>query len=886
MKINCHNNNNYYLLFNDKTTFIVIRDFNFDKDKIDIKGNTNLSLVFDFENLSIKLEPEKVAGFINYIKSNNNAIRNIIIKNCLVTNKDKKKEDEEEVNEKKINEKKKIKCEESPSPVEKISNFFDNIKLDLDLLYISDELYSMSPNLNILFGNVSAKKLILKKIKINSKSELNKFFEFISKIKCEELDLEDIFIELIIKEDKDYNDLEKYITFENGKFNVINFEKELKVKKLKMIDCPLFDISQDIFKNISDDIAIDIDENSIINPDIITKLKINEGYFEICYDLDSFKLNDNEENQNNKDKKIDYLKYFEYIFNTITKDNIKFKKIKFKNFDMTKYEYITGENLTFIEEKNLIFNKEERERKTKFEEFDKKINERIKNWNNINNFKEIKELIFDNCSNYFIQLILKLILNNKNNLEYLKLKKCGKEYFDIINILSLKLNKLILFDIPLKLEKFPEKDKLGKIINLTIGISCLEHYCKINDLDYYKTMEIIVQLITNKNYNRNLCFEMNALPSIMTFLAAKEYEKISNPESTYKTIPPYFDFIKEDIGFPDLDKKKEIFKKAIEKRNSLVKESFKLKGLNENTTIKLKRNNIKNRLENYEYFYYNLLNQKNQDLERGKNLKSDFGKDVFDIDKDYKYFFYYNGIKDIILENCLFTNFRNSQNIELEKEETIINFIHSNSNKNYVFDMLTLNEIFFGNKASENITILAKYLSIKNFEEISIETFEYLINLTQILQKIKRFFSNFALKKIEMVFHNIKEKKEFFCLLSVFDIISEKDYFLKKFYEFNKKKNKYEPKPINDDDKRANIRIADQKKLIEKIGPYFLKKKDENGEDIYSNVFNYYYTSEEEKNLFGDFENSKNNKKEIESYKQLFISIEYKFEDQWDIIMK
>ena len=137
-----------------------------------------------------------------------------------------------------------------------------------------------------------------------------------------------------------------------------------------------------------------------------------------------------------------------------------------------------------------------------------------------------------------------------------------------------------------------------------------------------------------------------------------------------------------------------------------------------------------------------------------------------------------------------------------------------------------------------------------------------------------------------MVFHNIKEKKEFFCLLSVFDIISEKDYFLKKFYEFNKKKNKYEPKPINDDDKRANIRIADQKKLIEKIGPYFLKKKDENGEDIYSNVFNYYYTSEEEKNLFGDFENSKNNKKEIESYKQLFISIEYKFEDQWDIIMK
>ena len=66
-------------------------------------------------------------------------------------------------------------------------------------------------------------------------------------------------------------------------------------------------------------------------------------------------------------------------------------------------------------------------------------------------------------------------------------------------------------------------------------------------------MEIIVQLITNKNFNRNLCFEMKALPSIMTFLAAKEYEENSNPESPYKTIPLYFDFIKDDIGFTDLD---------------------------------------------------------------------------------------------------------------------------------------------------------------------------------------------------------------------------------------------------------------------------------------------------------------------------------------------
>ena len=139
-----------------------------------------------------------------------------------------------------------------------------------------------------------------------------------------------------------------------------------------MTCCPLFGISKDIFKNMSDDITIDIDENSIFNPDIITKFKINEGSFEICYDLDSFKLNEEEENENNKDKKNDYLKYYEYLFKIITKDNIKFKKVKFKNFDITKYEYITGDkNLTFIE-KNLIFNEEEKEKKQNLKNLIKK----------------------------------------------------------------------------------------------------------------------------------------------------------------------------------------------------------------------------------------------------------------------------------------------------------------------------------------------------------------------------------------------------------------------------------------------------------------------------------------------------------------------------------
>ena len=181
-------------------------------------------------------------------------------------------------------------------------------------------------------------------------------------------------------------------------------------------------------------------------------------------------------------------------------------------------------------------------------------------------------------------------------------------------------------------------------------------------------------------------------------------------------------------------------------------------------------------MENYEYFYYNLLNKKNKDLERGKNLKSDFGKDVFDIDEDYKYFFNYNEIENIILEECLFTNYKNSQNKELkDKEETIINFI--DLNRNYIFDMQSLNEIFFRNKSSENITIIAKYLSIKNFKEISIETFDYLKYLTKILQYIRYNFNKLKKMKISIVFYNIKEKKEFFCLLSVFNIITKQKIF-------------------------------------------------------------------------------------------------------------
>ena len=154
----------HYILSNKDTTFLVIRDPKCNNADINIKDKKdNFTLVIDIENLCKKLNPHDIQKFID----KNNIPQNIIIKNCVL---------------------------------EKPSNIFED--LNLNLLYISDELYSMSPNLNILFQNVKSKKLVLKKMKINSQLQLQNFLDFIINIKCEELTLEDIFIELIIKENK------------------------------------------------------------------------------------------------------------------------------------------------------------------------------------------------------------------------------------------------------------------------------------------------------------------------------------------------------------------------------------------------------------------------------------------------------------------------------------------------------------------------------------------------------------------------------------------------------------------------------------------------------------------------------------------------------------
>jgi len=829
----------------NNTTYLIIRDPEFKIEHYKKEENENLTIVFNFEDLSKQLSPNKASEILK-----NFMPKSLKIENTLVEYSN--------------------------------DNFLDNTEIkSFDKLYISDECYSMSPYLKDLFPSIEeVKTLILKKIKINSKKQLNNFLTFIKNTKCEILILEDIFIELLIKKDENdenFNVLNEYIGFENGKFYIKfeNLDKKDsnldKLKKLKLIDCPLFAITKDTFKDIKvhNDIEIDIDENSLLNPSIITRFKIDKGLSDFCFDLDSYKLNKEEEN--------DDIKNIKYIIDKIINDNNnEYNKLIFKNFDITKYEYITGENLTYIDEKNWILNEEEKARCKKFEEFDEKINDEINK--NLNKLSKVKSLVFDNCSNHFIQLILKFINSSKNDLDLLKLKKCGKEHFNIANILSLKITNLVLFDTPLIINSLPEnrktnlsnyEGKFGSIENYTIKIASLEHYCKENNLDYSNTLEIILELIKKEKYIKNLIFEMNALPIIMTYLIAKEYCK----DEIKVRIPTYFDFTtdkeKENIESKNEKEKKEKMKeiaiKASKNREELISKTFNIlpKG---NSKIILRKNYIKNKLENYDILTQYFVNEK------GKDLKIDFGSDVFNLDIDFRQFFILNGIETIILDNCLFTNYTNQKlGDQSIIKETLFNLCEESKDKSYKIDIKTINEVIFKNKGVEDLTYLFRFFSLDiQGKDLSSEITEYLKNVKVFFDNLKKTFKYLRenIKEITIIINNLKERKEFYCLMQVLMFVDENSD-INYTYNYHGNKN--------------SIFLPDKEELRKKIQDYFLKEQNEDEKEILS-VYNYYYTSDEEKNYFGEIGEKKNiNNCAFGNY---HFNIEFNYENPWTFIME
>ena len=180
-------NDIFNVIKDTNNTYLIIRDTKFKTEYYNKGENENLTIVFNFEDLSKQLSPKFASNIILKFQPKSLKIENTLVESST-------------------------------------DNFFNNNKeLKFDILYISDECYSMSPHLNDLFPSFETKTLIVKKIKINSKKQLNNFLKFINTQNCENLILEDIFIELLIKKDENdetFNILDEYIGFENGKFYI------------------------------------------------------------------------------------------------------------------------------------------------------------------------------------------------------------------------------------------------------------------------------------------------------------------------------------------------------------------------------------------------------------------------------------------------------------------------------------------------------------------------------------------------------------------------------------------------------------------------------------------------------------------------------------------
>ena len=817
--------------------------------------------IFDFNKLSVTLDLNKLESllklFLDFFKTQQNTPNiSIIIQNCLIEDKEYE-------------------------PL-----FKDEMIVKLNKLEISDELYSFSPYLKTLFSNFKTNELVLKKFKFSSKAQLKDFSEFILKSSCNKLTLDDFFIELIIKKDENdegYNDLDIYFSLLDNFISINHTITDINSLTLK--DCPLFAIIGDIFSNNSMKKYINIDQNSLLNPGIITKFKMENGRNDICFDLDYFKIRLKEEG---KLENFDYVDCLYYIFSILipsfkkNKTNSKkedddiddiedsgvrnispndFHKLIFKNFDTTKFEYITGDDITYIDEKEWVLNEEEEGRKKRFELFAEKI-EKI----GTKVMPQIKELVFDNCSNFFIDWILTLfrgpsiVTSDEYHFDKLKIKKCGNGYVNLSMILKMKIRKLILFDTPLIVgDSFPENGEkhlksllenklLGTVDYLTIKTNSLDFYGREYDLNIMKTYEILLEIIECGNYYSNLIFEMNALSDIMTYLAYKTYVKnqstFNNPNREEKgldEINPNDPEGKDLINDFEEDTKylpKYIFLSSKNYRDYLCSQSFKI-NLNSTAPLTIKNTVIRKCYENYEnqnYLLYKIQHNKNKiDATNKKLRKIDFGSDGFYIERDYKYFFYENNIKQVKLENVAFSNFKDN-NIEPKNSrefETINNLIGKNIfgdsikkyNKmtypNYIMDMKTFKGIFCVNYGYEDVTAFFKHLNniLDKEEEKKVIKSE--------MECIKKTFDKFKenIKELCVIIKSIKEQKEFYCLAVILDyLISEQannDIKSIKFHDF---------------------------RALNKIHSYFIWEKNENERNMFSD-FNYYNKINEEEKM-------------------------------------
>ena len=868
-----------------------------------VKKNLNklkeITLIIDYPHLAEQLDTQilnkLIAKFYTNIDSKEKTKFNLVIKNCYIDESKMEK------------------------PITQIfennndnNNSNDNKLVILNKLEINDELYSISIYLNSLFPNIKVNELILRKFKFNSKAQLENFYKFIRRVECTKLTLNDFFIELIIREnenDLDYKFLDKYIAYLDGIITLDNFYTN--IKSLTLRDCPLFAIIGNMFTNSSVIKNIDIDENSLINPSIITQFKIFNGYYDICFDLDSYKLkleSESEEDESDYDS-VDYLIFIFKIITSFNTENEKIKinkddddgvqemdrknfhKLTFRNFDITKFGYVMNDDLTYIEEKDWVLDKEEKIRKEKWENLENDL----ENFDFKEDLSNVKELVFDNCSNFFIKWILNFVIQSKNkninkeknndfDLDLIKIKKCGKEYVDLSQILTLKINKLVLFDTPLIIgEHFSEDDilkeykNLGTVENLTLKINSLHSYGEQNNLNTYQTLKIFVELIMCPNFNNNITFELAALSNIMTYIAYEKY---------IKTPAIFFDSQKQEEGedlvilkikeSEDIDKEeifieknpkslpKQMFFSAKMNRDNLCYRAFNIENL-EGKTITIKNASIKKQTENLENLNYLYKKVKAQTAPKSINSTSikelqkiDYGSDGFYIDRDYKLFFSENKIKSVILNNVNFSCFKDNA-IRSSETEAIFNLISDNKYEidsikaneynethfpNYKIDVPTLSEVFLNNFGFEDFSIMFKYYVHKipppsvQEKEITGDIIEKKNTLNKFFISFKNIFRCFIINKIGLtvIINGLKELKDFYIIYSLYNLLENGKWINDK---------------LKVSSKVVTILLPDKNEIEDKFKKFFIMEKDEHDVEKYSKI-NYYYISEEEKKMIKD----------------------------------
>ena len=339
----------------------------------------------------------------------------------------------------------------------------------------------------------------------------------------------------------------------------------------------------------------------------------------------------------------------------------------------------------------------------------------------------------------------------------------------------------------------------------------------------------------------------------MTFLALKEYVKkqefYNNPneeelgevkidENEILGKLTQTELIKIEDSLP-----KQIFFSSFKKRDNLYYKAFKLESLYGCSKITLKTSTIKKRIENFDnqnFFIEKNRRKKNEEVQSYTNSnklkKIDFGSDGFFIDRDYKFFFSQNHIETIELINVSFSTFKDNslKDSVPEIDTTILNLIRNTQEEeegincndyqttyfpNYRIDYITLNGFLYRNYSFQDVGDMFKNYIYKVpapniYDEKKIDIFNYFDKMKQIF---KAFRENIT--QLTIILNNIKELKELYCTIRILNHLENK-----------------------------NLKLPKKNILEKELGIFFLKDKNEEDRDCYSEM-NYFYLITEEINM-------------------------------------